>query len=79
MSYEVGDVIMRPLPPTVETNKLFDYVATITSIDGNDVVAVTGAGDVIRVPMADATLVASAKVIIASITHKGVELCKRAT
>lgn len=79
MKFEVGDVVMRPLPHTVGVNNINDYVATVVEARTLYLTVVTGSGVKMDVDGDEVMLVASHKDTINAITNKGVELCKRVT
>lgn len=79
MKFEVGDVILRPLPHTVGVNNISDYVATVIDARTLYLTVITGSGTKMEVDSDEVMLVASYKDTINAVTKKGVELCKRAT
>lgn len=79
MRFQVGDVIMHPLPPKVGINNISDYVATVIDVRTLYLTVMTGSGMKIDVDADEVMLVASCKDTLDAFTAKGVELCKRAT
>ena len=78
MKFNIGDVVLAPLPETITKDMLITLVGVVVNFESdNKVIFIDGNGVISKHPSENLSLFRSYKDLLKAITQKGCELVER--